>query len=487
MSTVAPDLPPPPRPGEIVRGPSPSRPPRWWRVLARWMARGSVLAAGAVWVADGGLRQLMTPEASIGSLAMLSGLLAAAVALVQIMLMGRLPFIERSFGQGELAHLHRFVGVVLAGLVIAHVAAVAFARPTAGLGQAVIQLAHFTATQPTLTLAAAGAVLLLVIAGISVGPVRRRFHRALNYERWHQIHLAAYLAVLLSIPHQLVFGDVFQQSQWLRAYWLCSFVLVYSCVLIFRIGLPLWRSWYYHPLVTDVIDEGHGVTTLHFKGQRHNLNGLRFQAGQFGIFRFRDRQGWITGHPISVSADPQSNHSDYELRITIKDVGGHRRWVNMPLGTRVHIEGPYGRLTDAVRTQHKVALLAAGTGITPLRALLEGLDGLEVPEDRAPGAVLLYRVSHENEVLFREELDDLALKRAAQVRLLVGHQGSRDSWLPEDQQHVSDFHALLCYIPDIIHRDVYICGPQDWMRAVERAAIHAGVPRKQLHFERFNW
>ena len=49
------------------------------------------------------------------------------------------------------------------------------------------------------------------------------------------------------------------------------------------------------------------------------------------------------------------------------------------------VEGPYGRLSARARTQRKVALIGAGVGVTPLRALAEELD-------YAPGeAVLLHR------------------------------------------------------------------------------------------------
>src|SRR5690242_4791037 len=65
-------------------------------------------------------------------------------------------------------------------------------------------------------------------------------------------------------------------------------------------------------------------------------------------------------------------------------------------GTRALVEGPYGRLSARARTRDKVALIGAGVGITPLRALAEGLD-------YAPGdAVILQR--HTSEPLFASEL-----------------------------------------------------------------------------------
>lgn len=488
MSTALELVPARPAPGEVVRGASPSRPPDWWATAARWCARVPLLAAGLTWVADGGAPALTSPDDSLASLAMLTGLMAAAVALVQIALMARVPFVEASLGQSELARRHRLVGAGLVGLVLTHIATVAFAHPNSGVTQALLDLAWFTASQPSLVLAALGTLMLLTVAATSASSIRRRLRRRLPYELWHKVHLSAYLAVLLAVPHEFAFGDTLGSSAAAQAFWLGSYALVYGLVLVFRVWRPLWRSWYYKPTVARVVDEGAGATSIYIRGGRRPLQGLGFQPGQFGIWHFADGHRSTVGHPISLSAAPQDN----ELRITIKDVDGRRRWANMPVGTRVRIEGPYGRLTDAVRTRHKVALLASGTGITPIRALLEGLDGLDravtgCGSPQAPGAILLYRISHETDALFRAELDALAERRGCQVHYLVGHRGPRHSWLPEDKQHISDFHALLQYVPDLTDRDVYVCGPDGWMDAVETAVRHAGVPRSQLHLERFTW
>ena len=64
-------------------------------------------------------------------------------------------------------------------------------------------------------------------------------------------------------------------------------------------------------------------------------------------------------------------------------------------GTRVVAEGPFGVFTEASRTQEKVLLVAGGIGITPIRALIEEMEG---------DIVVLYRVVSE---------EDLDLQRRA--------------------------------------------------------------------------
>ena len=85
------------------------------------------------------------------------------------------------------------------------------------------------------------------------------------------------------------------------------------------------------------------------------------------------------------------------------------------------VEGPYGRLSARARTRRKVALIGAGVGITPLRALAEELD-------YAPGdAVLLYRFS--DQPLFARRARVLARERGLRGGLVPGPRRGPDSWL----------------------------------------------------------
>ena len=96
----------------------------------------------------------------------------------------------------------------------------------------------------------------------------------------------------------------------------------------------------------------------------------RSSAGQFLNWRFLTGRGWTRAHPYSLSAAPDGR----SLRITVKALGDGSALVRaLRPGTRVLVEGPYGRLTERARTRAKVAFIGAGVGITPLRALAEAL------------------------------------------------------------------------------------------------------------------
>jgi ferredoxin-NADP reductase len=47
--------------------------------------------------------------------------------------------------------------------------------------------------------------------------------------------------------------------------------------------------------------------------------------------------------------------------------------------------------------------------------------------------------------------------------------------------------ALRNLVPDVVERDVFICGPEAWADAVRDSAVAAGVPEASIHLEKFSW
>src|SRR5262249_57210336 len=107
------------------------------------------------------------------------------------------------------------------------------------------------------------------------------------------------------------------------------------------------------------------------------------------------------------------------FRITAKSVGDHTaRMRTIPVGTRVVTEGPFGDFTERSRRREKVLLVAGGIGITPVRALLEQMDG---------DVVAIYRVLAPEDIVFADELEELRRTRGGSLHYVIGdhatHQG----------------------------------------------------------------
>jgi ferredoxin-NADP reductase len=441
-------------------------------VTAVCWTRATIVAG--LWVAGGNLADLQGPAGpALTAVGRLAGLIAADLLLMQVLLMARIPAVERAYGQDELARRHRIVGSTSFTLLVAHIGLIVFGYSLLDGDGPPAELWSMITTYPGMLLATAGTALLVLVTISSIRAARRR----LRYESWHLLHLYAYLGVGFSVPHEIWDGGDFASSGAARLYWWGSYVLAAAAVLACRVGMPIRRNLRHRLRVAEVVRETSDVVTVRMTG--HELAELPVGAGQFFVFRFLDGPGWTRGNPYSLSAAPDGTG----IQITVKDLGdGSGGLTHLRPGTRVLIEGPYGRLTGDRRTRTKVVLIACGIGITPLGALLDEL------EYRPGDATLLYRARTSEDFALRAQIDELATRRGATVHYLPGPRvPDRESWLPADAAHWSDPGALVHLAPALAQSDVYVCGPDDWMDAVRAAALAAGLAPERLHEERFTW
>jgi predicted ferric reductase len=427
------------------------------------------------WAAGGGLTDLADPRTALVSLGRETGLVASVLLLAQVLLMSRIPVLEGAFGQDRLAAVHRQVGFTSFTLMLTHVVLITWGYAAGDLLATPSTLWDLTLTYPGMLLAVAGTGFLCLVVLTSIRAARRR----LRYESWHLLHLYAYLGVGLALPHQLWTGQELLGSTARTVFWWGAWGAAVAAVLLWRIGLPAYRTLRHDLRVTSVVREQSGpgrlVVSVYLSGR--DLDRLPVQAGQFLWFRFLGGPGRTRAHPFSLSAAPDGR----SLRITADVVGdGTRALLALRPGVRVVVEGPHGRLTGRARTRRKVALVGAGVGITPLRALAEGLD-------YAPGEALLVQRCR-SVPLFDRELDVLGVERGLQVVTLAGPRRDPESWLPTGLAvgH-DDVTALLAWIPDLPDRDLYLCGPDPWVARVRDCALAAGLPPRQLHVESFSW
>jgi predicted ferric reductase len=395
-----------------------------------------------------------------------TGLLGGYLLLVQVALMARIPWLERRIGSDWLTNWHRVVGSFLVSLLVLHalllISGYAMVDRMGFLDEAVQVVSNY----PGVLMATVALGLLVAIGASSA----RRARAALNYETWHFVHLYAYLAVLLGFSHQIASGADFIRQPAAQVVWAGAHVLVAVCVIAFRVVQPVSLSWRHKLRVHEVVAEGDGVLSVYVTGYGLDLMGA--QAGQFFRWRFMTPYTWWQAHPFSLSAAPTKRM----LRLTIKMVGDHTKMLRrLRPGTPVIAEGPYGALTGVQRKNRRVLLLAGGIGITPIRALLEGLPA-------APGDItVLFRGDESGATVFAQEMETLARGRGALVHYLLGPRArccpQHDPLSPE---------RITELVPDVRQRDAYICGSPGMMDAARRSLRRAGVPFGQIHAERFD-
>jgi DMSO/TMAO reductase YedYZ heme-binding membrane subunit len=157
-------------------------------------------AAAVVWLWWRGTpaRTLNGPGEALTAAGRVTGLLGGYLLLVEVMLMSRIPWLERRIGSDWLAVMHRALGGYLVSMLVAHsVLIVAGYAVTANIGMA-SETARVVLDEPDVLMATVGLALLVGVGWLSARVVRRR----LAYETWYYLHLYAYLAVLLAFAHR---------------------------------------------------------------------------------------------------------------------------------------------------------------------------------------------------------------------------------------------------------------------------------------------
>src|SRR6201995_3203876 len=388
------------------------------------------------------------------------GLIAGYGVVVLVALMARLPPLERGIGSNRLARWHAMGGRYVVTVVVAHALLITWGYAVTAHEGLISEAGTLLTSYPDVLMATVAGLLLVGIGLVSARAARRR----MAYETWYYLHFYTYLAISLAFSHQFADGGSFGSFK-ARVAWSAFYLIVAALVVWSRLISPLRKAAHHQFQVVGVRRESADVVSIYIGGRY--LDELQAQPGQFFRWRFLSRSLWWSSRPYSLSALPRPD----VMRITVKDHGDHSRALgDLQVGTRVMAEGPYGAFTPE-RTGRRGLLLAGGVGITPLRAMFAML----------PGPVtLIYRASGPEDVVFADELDAIARDRGATVQYLLG---SRDrlGWYPLTAGQLNPM------VPGLHRHDVYVCGPAGMTSSAIAALRAAGVPRRRIHHESFEF
>jgi predicted ferric reductase len=434
------------------------------------LAVTSVAAAVSLYLAYEGLRGLSSVADAVTTAGILAGLIGTDLVLVMLVLAARIPVIDRTFGRDVVLAQHQRLGKPALYLLLAHGALVI-------LGYAMRD--GVSPVAETISLLSLGDIVLAVLAMAlfvavvvtSLVVVRRRF----PYELWHGIHLLSYVAVLTALPHQLSLGGVFAEGTFQRAYWIALYAVAIGSIGWFRFLVPTLATLRHDLRVERVERISADVVSIHLRGR--DLARLGVVGGQYAMWRFWSNRTWWHAHPISFSSVGDGTL----VRITVRVLGaGSGRLAQLPAGTRVSIEGPYGIFTGRSRTAPHLAVIAAGIGVTPVRGMLE--DAELVPGE----ATVLLRAGRPDERYLWSEIGALVERSGGRIYGSVGPRpAGMATWMSAD--NVSRGVSLDTVFPGLRSSDVYVCGPQAWTDLVVRDVLAAGVPASRIHTERFDW
>lgn len=187
----------------------------------------------------------------------------------------------------------------------------------------------------------------------------------------------------------------------------------------------------------------------------------------------------IDGKPQCRAYTLSSSPQDPFWQVTIKDVGlvSHHLHQTLQLGDEIRVDGPFGDFNLAVLHCERPLLLSAGSGITPMWAMLRD----ELAKRPNADIRFIHSARSPEDVIFASDLAALAEAHAGVRHALVLEQA------PAAYPWVGRLTPAMLreLVPDLLARHVYLCGPAPYMAAVCTMLAELGLPAEQLHQESF--
>jgi ring-1,2-phenylacetyl-CoA epoxidase subunit PaaE len=211
---------------------------------------------------------------------------------------------------------------------------------------------------------------------------------------------------------------------------------------------------------------------------------FNYKAGQFVTF-FIDINGEEVRRSYSLSSCPASDKS---FKVTIKRVAGGKvsNFVldKIDKGSKLWTTPPAGLFVlPKDYTQYKLVFFAAGSGITPILSIIKNA----LNTNPSASTALLYQNRKESSIIFKKEID--ALKKQYGERFVFEHvlDEADATWIGRkgitDKTLIRDFLAKNLVGIKAYH---FMCGPEGYMKVVERALADLGVDSSQIKKESFS-
>lgn len=397
-----------------------------------------------------------------------AALLAIGLIILQPVLSARLKAVERPIGLDMIFHFHKAMPLIALILLLCHPILLSMGAGSWEL---------LTSWQLPWYILLGKATLILLLVNVIISLWRKKI--SMGYQSWKTMHnVAGLLIVLGAFLHSWQTGDDIQVAG-MQALWIVLLVGVLGFYVYHKLIRPLMlkRKPY---RVTRVKAETRGVTTLRFEPivQQTAYDHL---PGQFHFIRlFRGRGLPREEHHFTISSAP--HHRGF-LESTIKASGDFTSTIDRTKeGDEAAIQGPFGRFSYVLHPERKnLVFIAGGIGITPIMSMIRDMAG---KTDQGYRAVLLYANQTEQDIVFRQELEELARNQETDldIRYFLAH--PPEGWEGETG-HITR-EKIRQYCPEPKEQDFYICGPPPMMKNIIKHLKSMKVKNGQIFFERFS-
>ncbi|MGI9542107.1 MAG: 2Fe-2S iron-sulfur cluster-binding protein [Cyclobacteriaceae bacterium] len=238
---------------------------------------------------------------------------------------------------------------------------------------------------------------------------------------------------------------------------------------------------YYLLRVKNIIQETPDAISIVFEMPKEGMN---YQAGQFLTLIAK-----IDGKEVRRSYSFCSTLGiDKDLAVTVKKVRGglmsNYLADQIKVGDEIRVMEPLGNFTTEVKKENKRQLVffAGGSGITPFMSLLKFI----MNEEPQSTISLVYANRNINSIIFKDQLDQLAIKYQSRLNLNYILDEAPDDWSGfSGFLDATKLDTILAGGTESESREYWMCGPQGMMQIVESYLAGKAISQDRIRKESF--
>lgn len=200
---------------------------------------------------------------------------------------------------------------------------------------------------------------------------------------------------------------------------------------------------------------------------------MTFLAGQYVMFHVADK----VNRTLSIASTPGDTRH-ITICHDVKPGGVGSSWTkSLHIGDEVSFTGPLGKFTLRTDTDNRKIFIATGSGISPLRSMIDTL----VPEAEGGSSALYWGLRHEDDIFWHDHFQSLAhthdhfsyhLTLSKPTSSWKGHTGRVPALVYKTEETLTD-------------REYYLCGNRNMVTDVREYLMRNGVDEAYIYNEVF--
>src|SRR6185437_13009303 len=209
-------------------------------------------------------------------------------------------------------------------------------------------------------------------------------------------------------------------------------------------------------------------------------DGFAFRAGQFAEIKLID--------PPATDAEGNSRplslvHAPYEPDLVVatrmRDSAFKRVLKDLPIGTEVTLDAPYGDYTLHKTTSTPAVFIIGGIGVTPVRSMIS-----QAMHDKTGHKItLLHACRAPAQLPFRSDFERLARDNPNFTYIATASDAAPGGWQGERGQ--VDAAMIKKYVPDLSKPIYYLSGPEGMVKAMRKLLVDLDVNEDNIRTEEF--